>query len=86
MAQNNLAVRFTHQQVWTLQSDPKLFVPDYYVQKKPDYILLDTRDGQNPNNHFLIKDLSSLLKALQQDSNYKIAYATEEQFLFHRIK
>lgn len=84
MAQNNLAVRFTHQKVWTLQSDPKKFRPDYYKQKKPEYIVLDTRGGQNPNNFFLIKDIDQLLQELKNDKDYEIFYQTSEQFIFKR--
>lgn len=84
MTQNNLAVRFSHQQVWVLQSDSKKYKPDYYVQKKPQYILLDVRPGQNPNNFFLIKDLNYLLEELKTDQNYEIFYQTSYQYIFKK--
>jgi uncharacterized membrane protein len=84
MAQNNLAIRFDHQQVWTLQSDQKKFIPDYYVQKKPQYIVIDARQGQNPNNYFLVKDMGYLLEELKKDTNYLIVYQTSDQYIFKR--
>ncbi len=84
MAQNNLAIRFDHQQVWVMESDPVKFVPDFYVTKKPQYIVLDVRDGQNPNDWFLIKDVQSLLIQIQQDPQYIVIYHTKDQFVFKR--
>lgn len=85
MAQNNLAVRFTHQQMWTLQSSAKKFTPDYYVQKQPEYIVIDAREGQNPNNYFLVDNMKYLLSELQKDSNYVRIYASDYQFIYKRL-
>lgn len=41
---NNLAAKFTHQRVWLLKENYELHMPDY--------ILIDIREGQNPNNFF----------------------------------
>ena len=84
MAQNNLAVRFTHQKVSTLQSNLKKYKPDFYTQKMPDYIVFDTREGQNPNNFFLVEDINDLLNELKNDPNYEVFYKTHEQFIFKR--
>ena len=84
MAQNNLAVRFTHQEVYVLQSNPGKYKPDFYTQKVPEYIVIDGRPGQNPNNYFLIEDINYLLETLKQDPNYEIFYQTSEQFIFKK--
>jgi len=84
MAQNNLAVRFTHQNVWTMESDANNLKPDYYVQKKPQYVVLDLRPGQNPNDLFLIKDSNVLLQELNADHNYMLFYHAVDQYIFRR--
>lgn len=76
MAQNNLAVRFTHQEVWLLRDD--------YQSYKPDYIVIDTRGGQNPNNFFGVKNFSKTVQSLKKDENYSAIYKTDEQFIFKR--
>lgn len=78
MTQNNLAVRFTHQKVWLLTKNFK----DY----APEYIVIDNRLGQNPNNFFLTKDVPKIIQTLQKDSSYRLIFATEEQFLFKKRK
>lgn len=73
---NNLATRFTHQRVWLLKYD--------YETHKPEYILIDNRQGQNPNNFTGSASLDNILRRLLKDSNYKIIYNTKEQFVFKR--
>jgi len=73
---NNLASRFTHQRVWLLK--------DNYEVHKPNFILIDNRQGQNPNNFTGSESLGNILKKLLRDSNYKIIYSTKEQFVFQR--
>jgi uncharacterized membrane protein len=84
MTQNNLASHFTHQRVWLLVSDNNRFPKEYYTLKNPDYILIDNRAGQNPNNFFGVKDMNLLLKNLNADKNYQLVYKTGEQFIFKR--
>lgn len=74
---NNLASRFTHQRVWLLKEN--------YEVRKPDYILIDNREGQNPNNYTASESMGKILKKLLRDSNYKIIYNTKEQFVFKKI-
>lgn len=76
MAQNNLATRFTHRKVF-------LFKDDYYIYK-PDYIVLDLRDGQNPNNFFGVKDLDKTIKNLESDLRYSKIYKKEKQYIFKK--
>jgi len=66
MTQNNLAVRFTHQTV---------YLPDMnYDKAHPDYIVLDLRDGQNPNNFFgsHAKSIEQFVGKLQSDPKYEL--------------
>lgn len=85
MTQNNLAPHFTHQKVWLLISDRKAYNVEYYTIKKPDYILIDNRPGQNPNNFFGIKDMTVLLNNLRKDMDYKLVYNKNGQLLFKRV-
>lgn len=78
MTQNNLAVRFTHQKVWLLRDD--------YQNYNADYIAIDAREGQNPNNFFGINDLRGTVKKLRMDKHYLLVYKTNEQFIFKRKK
>jgi uncharacterized membrane protein len=66
MTQNNLAVRFTHQTV---------YLPDMnYQQVNPDYIVLDLRDGQNPNDFFgsHAKSIEQFVGKLISDPKYSL--------------
>ena len=76
MTQNNLAVRFTHQKVWLLRDD--------YQNYNADYIMVDARGGQNPNNFFGIKDFLGVIKELRMDKHYLLIYKTNEQFIFKK--
>ncbi len=78
MTQNNLAPHFTHQKILLLKRD--------YETYKPEYILVDIRPEQNPNNFFNTKDVFGILELLQKDSKYELIYGTKDQFIFHRIK
>jgi uncharacterized membrane protein len=78
MTQNNLAVRFTHQQVWILRSDYELY--------KPDYILIDNRKGQGANNFYAtMGNVDAIIKSIMKDSNYVEVYGTKEQFIFKKV-
>ncbi len=77
MTQNNLAVRFIHtNKTWLLR--------DGYDDIKPDYIVLDLREGQNPNNFFGVKDLTKLVMFLNRDTHFTKIYATQKQFVYKR--
>ncbi|HSX40234.1 MAG TPA: DUF2079 domain-containing protein, partial [Candidatus Saccharimonadales bacterium] len=66
MAQNNLAARFTHQEVYLLR--------DSYKDHHPDYILIDVRSGQNPNDLLGVRSVSTVIENLKKDSDYKLFY------------
>lgn len=78
MTQNNLASRFTHQKALLLKRD--------YESYKPEYVVVDVRPGQNPNNFFGTKDVFGILELLQKDSKYELIYETKDQFIFRRVK
>lgn len=78
MTQNNLAVRFTHQNLAMVKYN--------YSSFKPDYILLDLRKGQNPNDFFTIHNIQGIFEKVRADKNYELVYNTKEQFLFKKIK
>lgn len=76
MTQNDLATRFTHQDVRLLSV--------YYPQVKPDYILVDIRQGQNPNDFFGSKYFFQIVQQLLTDPTYEIVYKTNDQYIFKR--
>lgn len=73
---NNLASRFTHQRVWLLKTN--------YEIHKPEYILIDNRQGQSPNNFTGTGPLDVILGTVIKDPNYQVVYHTEEQYVFER--
>lgn len=79
MTQNNLAARFTHQKVWLLREN--------YDKYKPDYILIDNRAGQNPNDFFGTSgSVADIIKSIERDPKYKAIYKSQEQFIFKNKK
>lgn len=78
MTQNNLAVRFTHQKL--------LLLDENYSQMNPDYVLIDVRKGQSPNDFFGNGDIPTILKNINNDKNYSLIYKSKEQFIFKRKK
>ncbi len=79
MTQNNLASHFTHQKVWLLRNN--------YNDYNPDYILIDVRSGQNPNNFFTSpSDIFDIIEKLKRDKNYQIIFKTQEQYIFKKLK
>lgn len=78
MTQNNIAPRFTHQKVWLLRNN--------YSDYKPDYILIDNREGQNPNDFFASpNDISDIIEKLKKEKRYRLIYQTREQFIFKKV-
>lgn len=76
MTHNNLAPQFSHQ-------DVQLFTAEYKTIK-PEYILIDRRPGQSPNNFLGSKNIDVIFSQLQNDKNYKIFFKTKEQFIFKK--
>lgn len=78
MTQNNLGVRFDHQKFIYLRLN--------YESYSPDYILLDNRPGQNPNDFLFAPNISELITKIKLDSNYIIAYHNGDQYIFKKKK
>lgn len=84
MTQNNLATRFSHQTVYLLRKN--------YWDYNADYIAIDAREGQNPNNFFGIKDyqgigdVEAIINTLKTDPNYEVVYQTNNQYVFAKAQ
>lgn len=77
--QNNLASHFLHHKnVWILREG--------YEKNNPDYIVIDLREGQNPNNHLGIKNLDELFTHITLNPEYKVVYNQGEQYIFKRVQ
>jgi uncharacterized membrane protein len=76
MAQNNIAARFTHQQMYLLRTN--------YLSVKPDYILIDARAGQGPNNLFGTDDLSAIVNGLKTNAEYELIYHESDQYVYRK--
>lgn len=78
MAQTNIAAKLGHRKVYMLRENYKKF--------NPDYIIVDTRSGQEPNNFLGIQDHEALFQALAADSQYKVYYRNGEQIIYQRVE
>ncbi len=74
MTQNVLASRFTHQKVYLLSMN--------YTKFRPEYIIIDFRQGQNPNNFFGTSNVYNIYLALLNDPTYIVYYQQGEQVIF----
>jgi uncharacterized membrane protein len=86
MTQNNLAVRFTHQPMHLLRTKCKNCSLEYYQMKLPEYVVIDARSGQNPNNFYGVEDMSKILTVITKDKDYNTVYRKGDQWVFKRIK
>ena len=80
MVQNNLAVRFTHNNLYLLLSREHLENID------PDIVVLDFRPGQNPNNYWPMTEttMETMAKSLQNNPKYNIIYRENHRFIFQK--
>jgi len=78
MTQNNLAVRFTHQDLYLLLSEKIL------RRVQPDVIAFDFRPGQNINNFWPMteKELQDLAETLLKDKQYTPIYKEDCRYIF----
>lgn len=75
-AQNNLASHLTHRPfVWMLRDD---------FENKADYIIMDLRAGQNPNNFLAIRDPKQLLNTAINKYKYQIYYKNNDQYILKK--
>lgn len=77
MTQNNIGPHFSHQKFIYLRYN--------YEQYSPEYILLDNREGQNPNNFLWAPNIPELISKIQNDSNYVTLYSNNNQYIFSKI-
>ena len=78
MIQNNLAVRFTHDDLYLLASEK------YLREVNPDVVALDFRPGQNINNFWPMTEvkMEELSKTLLNDPGYDILYQEPHRYIF----
>lgn len=78
MVQNNIAVRFTHDDLYLLLSEEVL------KKESPDVIALDFRPGQNPNNYWPLNEekMAKLTQSLLRDKNYQPIYQEKYRYIF----
>ncbi len=88
MTTNNLAAHFTHQKVMLLRDTCKVCKEEYYqmVRPQPDYLVIDNRPGQNPNNFFGVSKMDRILRSLEKDKGYSAIYKTDFQFVYKIVK
>ncbi len=77
MAQHNIAGKLAYRKVYILR--------DNYQDYKPDYIVIDARPGQEPNNFLGIKDFAELVNNLENDPDYEVYYDQGEQKIYQRL-
>lgn len=80
MVQNNIAVFFTHSDLYILDGYEKI------KKVKPDVIALDFRPGQNASNFWPMYEIHMrpLAEQLGKDDNYKILYNDDSRYIFTR--
>jgi uncharacterized membrane protein len=74
MAQTNIAAHIAYRKVYMLRDD--------YFKYMPDYIVIDGREGQEPNHFWNIKDYKQLIKTLDADKNYEMFYQSGDQRIY----
>ncbi|MBP7842509.1 DUF2079 domain-containing protein [Candidatus Woesebacteria bacterium] len=78
MAQTNIAAKIANRNVIMLRDSYDIF--------EPDYIVLDIRAGQEPNNFLGIGDITKIAKDIDGDENYVLFYDQGEQRIYKRVK
>jgi uncharacterized membrane protein len=76
MAQHNLAGKLAYRKVYMLRNNYKDF--------SPDYIVIDFREGQEPNNFLGVRDFDLLLNKLATDPEYEVYYLAGEQIIYKK--
>lgn len=79
MAQNNLGAYLTHR-------EKIMLLRDDYFNYSPDWIVVDKRPGQNPNNFWPVPsgNIDNLVAKLATDSAYTKIGVSEDQLIFKR--
>lgn len=66
MAQTNIAAKIAYRKVYMLRGD--------YMHYPQDYIVIDYRDGQQPNNFYGAGNFGDIVRNLANDPNYELYY------------
>ena len=82
MIQNNLAVRFTHDDLYILENCKKI------NKVQPDVIVFDFRPGQNVNNWWPTSDHEMKINVdlLSVSQSYSIKYTDDYRYIFTRTQ
>ncbi|PIP74652.1 MAG: hypothetical protein CO028_04130 [Candidatus Levybacteria bacterium CG_4_9_14_0_2_um_filter_35_21] len=78
MAETNIAARIAYR-------GKVIMLRDNYDQFSPDYVVVDFREGQEPNNFFGV-DFPDFKSKIYNDPTYFIYYDQGEQVIFKKIK
>ncbi len=78
MTQNNLAVRFTHNDLYILSSY------EYLEKIQPDVVAIDFRLGQNINNFWPVtpEKMEVIIDNLKSNPTYKIIFEEDKRLIF----
>lgn len=76
MAQTNIAAKLGYRKVYMLREN--------YLYFKPDYIVFDMREGQEPNNFLNIEDPVELFATIESDPEYELLYGEGDQRIYKR--
>ncbi len=84
MTQNNIAAHFTHDKITLLRDKCGPCTQEHYRSIMPDYIIIDSREGQGPNNYFGVTDLKVIFENLKDDKDYNVIYHVGDQYAFKK--
>jgi uncharacterized membrane protein len=90
MTQNHLAYIFAHQGAY-LMPDKYHYFDEYHVEHftpvKQEYIAVDLREGQNPNNYFPLGEggTKEMIQDLVAKKQYKIIYHKDAEYILKKV-
>jgi uncharacterized membrane protein len=78
MAQTNIAAKLAYRKVYMLRED--------YAKYDPDYIVIDERVGQEPNNFLGVGNFEELARNLAVDPRYELYYLSGDQKIYKKVQ
>jgi len=81
--QNNIAVFFTHErEIYVISSY------DEVLEKKPDIVAIDLREGQSPNNLWPMNrsNMNRLAQELINSPEYQDIYKGQDRYIFEKTE
>ena len=85
MTTNNLAPHFKKQKVMLFREVKCKDCKEHYQIVMPQYLVVDFREGQNPNNWYGVGDFEKIRETIENDKKYKAIYKTSDQGVYKRI-